>query len=67
MVSYNDIALNANLRKATVSNSFNGNTAPNMVTLINIIEGMGFNLLEFAKIYHSISYFDIVKFKRLKS
>ncbi|OBX23228.1 MULTISPECIES: helix-turn-helix domain-containing protein [Bizionia] len=60
--SYNSIALNADIRKATVSNIFNARSNPNSITLISIIEAMGFSLIDFSKIYCSISEKDINKF-----
>ncbi|MAN28472.1 MULTISPECIES: hypothetical protein [Mesonia] len=60
--SYNDIALSTNMRKATVSNSFNAHSSPNTVTLIRIIEAMGYNLIDFAKAYNSISDRDLKDF-----
>lgn len=61
--SYNQIALNADLRKATISDSFNSNSVPNTTTLILIIEAMGHTLKDFALIYESITESDIIKFK----
>ena len=62
--SYNDIALNANMRKATVSSSFNAQASPNAITLIKIIEAMGYNIVDFAKAYNSISKIDLKDFKK---
>ncbi len=64
--SYNQIALNADLRKATVSDTFNAKSAPSTTTLILIIEAMGFKLNDFAKIYDSVTDADIGKFKTFK-
>lgn len=61
--SYNKIALNAYIRKATVSDTFNGKSVPTTATLIFIIEGMGYKLSDFALIYDSITDVDIKKFK----
>lgn len=61
--SYNDIALNADIRKATVSNTFNANSIADSTTLILIIEAMGFSLTDFAKIYDSIKESEILAFK----
>jgi DNA-binding phage protein len=65
--SYNDIALIADIRKATVSNSFNAITEPKAVTLIIIIEAMGFKLNDFAEIYYTLGDSDIKNFKKNKS
>lgn len=62
--SYDKIAMTANVRKATVSNSFNAKSAPNSLTLFLIIEAMGFSLLDFSKVYDSIVNSDIVLFKK---
>ncbi|TGD58967.1 hypothetical protein [Flavobacterium humi] len=62
--SYNDIALNADIRKATVSNTFNANSIADSTTLILIIEAMGFSLTDFAKIYDSIKDSEILTFKK---
>ncbi len=64
--SYNTIALNAEIRKATVTNIFNANSSPNSGTLILIIEAMGFKLSDFSKIYDSLTDRDIQKFKNKK-
>jgi len=64
--SYNQIALNADLRKATVSDTFNAKSIPNTTTLILILEAMGHTLNDFAKIYDSITDYDINKFRILK-
>jgi DNA invertase Pin-like site-specific DNA recombinase len=64
--SYNKIALAAYIRKATVSDIFNAKskTAPNTATLLLIIEGMGYNLGDFAKIYDSVTSIDIEDFEQ---
>lgn len=62
--SYNTIALNAEIRKATVTNIFNAKSSPNSTTLIFIIEAMGFQFSDFSKIYDSISDKDIQGFKK---
>ena len=62
--SYNQIALNADIRKATVSNTFNAISTPSVVTLILIIEAMGYKLQDFAEIYYSIESSDIKKFRK---
>ncbi|MFG6686752.1 hypothetical protein ACGK9U_09240 [Mariniflexile sp. HNIBRBA6329] len=60
--SYNKIALEADIRKATVSDTFNGLTMPNFSTLILIIESMGFKLDDFSEIYYSINEKEISEF-----
>lgn len=57
--SYNEIALAAELRKATVSDVFNMKTAPDVSTLILIIEAMGYSLLDFAHIYIKLNNNDL--------
>ena len=64
--SYNEIALSADVRKATVSDTFNAKSVPSTTTLIFIIEAMGYTLNDFAKIYDSVTDTDINKFKALK-
>ncbi len=64
--SYNQIALNADIRKATVSDTFNAWSTPNTSTLFLIIEAMGYSLSDFAKIYDSITDADINKYEILK-
>ncbi|MBU7569076.1 MAG: hypothetical protein KAF41_00340 [Flavobacterium sp.] len=61
--SYDKIATTANIRKATVSNTFNAKSVPNSLTLFLIIEAMGFSLIDFSKIYDSIVTSDIESFK----
>lgn len=53
--SYHGLASNALLRKATVNDTLNGHTSPKAVTLISIIEGMGFTMTDFSKEFDSIS------------
>jgi len=66
--SYNKIALAAYIRKATVSDIFNAKskTAPNTATLLLIIEGMGYNLNDFAIVYDSVIEADIIEFEQLR-
>lgn len=61
--SYNKIALTAYIRKATVSDTFNGKSIPNSLTLFLIVEAMGFSITDFAKVYDSIENSDLLKFK----
>lgn len=65
--SYNQIALNADIRKATVSSIFNAQSTPNTITLFSIIEAMGFTLREFSEIYENLSIKEIISFKRNNS
>ncbi|HET8855414.1 MAG TPA: helix-turn-helix transcriptional regulator, partial [Salinimicrobium sp.] len=60
--SYNHIALNAEVRKATVSDTFNGKSIPKTATLILMVEAMGYKLSDFAKEYDSISESSIKEF-----
>ena len=53
--SYNKIAIQADIRKATVSDTFNAKSVPELSTLIAIIEAMGFTLTDFSKIYDTIT------------
>lgn len=55
--SYQRIATNAtfNLRKATVTDAFSGNTKSSMVTVIAIVNSMGFTMEEFGEVYDNIS------------
>lgn len=61
--SYNRIAINANIRKATVSDTFNAKHSSYLGTIILIIEAMGFNLEDFSQIYCSINEDEISNFK----
>lgn len=67
--SYNEIALQADIRKATVSDTFNAKSksGPNSTTLILIIEAMGYKLLDFANLYDSITQTDIDNFKNARN
>lgn len=53
--SYHGVASNALLRKATVNDTLNGHTSPKAVTLISIVEGMGFTMTDFSKEFDTIS------------
>jgi hypothetical protein len=64
MQSYDKIASTANIRKATVSDTFNAKSVPNSLTLFLIIEAMGFSLTDFSKVYDSIVNSDIEIFKK---
>ncbi|MFL1012597.1 hypothetical protein [Flavisericum labens] len=60
--TYNKIALFSDLRKATVSDTFNAKSIPSSATLILIVEAMGFDLIEFSKVYCSIKENEISDF-----
>ena len=62
--SYNEIALIADIRKATVSDTFNANTIPSSITLIEIIKAMGFGIQDFGNIYDSLTNNDLKKFTK---
>src|SRR5690606_11474495 len=64
--SYEKIALNADIRKATVTSAFNGSTRTAMTTVIIIIEAMGFTLNDFSKIYSEIDSKQISDFRARK-
>lgn len=64
MHSYDKIASSANIRKATVSDTFNAKSVPNSLTLFLIIEAMRFSLTDFSKVYDSIVNSDIELFKK---
>lgn len=61
--SYNQIALNADLRKATVSDIFNAKSTPSSSTLILVVQAMGFSLTDFAQTFDSVNDFEILSFK----
>lgn len=62
--SYQRIATNAtfNLRKATVTDAFSGNTKSSMVTVLAIVSSMGFTMKEFGEIYDNISESEVCSF-----
>lgn len=62
--SYNDIATAADIRKATVSDTFNAKSIPSSSTLILILKAMGSSLSDFEKIFDSLKDSDILAFKR---
>jgi DNA-binding phage protein len=63
--SYNQIAIITGLRKGTVSDTFNAKSTPGSGTLILIVEAMGFNLMDFSKIYCSLNDSETSNFKEL--
>ncbi|QQX76462.1 MULTISPECIES: hypothetical protein [Aequorivita] len=66
--SYNRIAVEADIRKATVSDAFNAKsiTGPNSTTVFLIVKAMGYTLSDFAKKYDSITEADVEKFKKTR-
>lgn len=66
--SYNEIALEAELRKATVSDTFNAKSksGPNFITVLLIIKAMGYHITDFSKIFDSLTDTDIELFRRSK-
>ncbi|PZW42733.1 hypothetical protein LX95_01050 [Mesonia algae] len=60
--SFNKIAINADIRKATVSDTFNAITLPSTATLILILDAMQFDLCIFSEHYKSITEKDIYQF-----
>lgn len=62
--SYNQIALAIDMRKGTVSDTFNANSKPSSSTLIMIINAMGYSLSDFAKVYETITENEIIEFKK---
>lgn len=62
--SYDKIAINADIRKATVTLAFNGVTRTAMTTIILIVEAMGYTLQDFSKIYSDITDKQISDFRR---
>ncbi|MCC2590306.1 hypothetical protein [Chryseobacterium sp. MFBS3-17] len=62
--SYEKIAIHSDMRKATVSQAFNGVTRTAMTTIVLIIEAMNFTLVDFSKIYEEISEKQIDDFKK---
>lgn len=62
--SYDKISMNADIRKATVSSAFNGETRTSMTTIILIIEAMDYNLKDFAEVYNKIADNEIDSFKK---
>lgn len=63
--SYEKIAINSNadIRKATVTNAFSGKKRSSLVTIILIVESMGYLMRDFAEIYDKLSEKDIAKFR----
>lgn len=52
--SYHGVASSALLRKATINDTLNGHTSPKAVTLISIVEGMGFTMTDFSKEFDNL-------------
>ncbi|MFP3598562.1 hypothetical protein [Chryseobacterium sp. SIMBA_029] len=64
--SYEKIATNssADIRKATVTNAFSGKKKSTMITIILIVESMGFTMKDFGEQYNRISDKDILEFEK---
>lgn len=62
--SYNKIAIISDLRKATVSDTFNAKTIPSTLTLILILDAMEKSLSDFSKVYETITDSELLAFKR---
>jgi DNA-binding phage protein len=62
--SYHGVASNALLRKATVNDTLNGHTSPKAITLISIVEGMGFTMTDFSKEFDNISEDEITIYRK---
>jgi len=64
--SYEKIAANssADIRKATVTNAFSGSKKSTMVTIILVVESMGFNMKDFGEQYDKITEKDLEEFKK---
>ena len=63
--SYEKIAINSNadIRKATVTNAFSGKKRSSMLTIVLIVESMGFTMLDFGKFYSEIKDNQILEFQ----
>lgn len=64
--SYENIAIAADLRKATVNDIFNANTQSRIITLIAIVESLGFSMNVFGEIYDNVTEKDIADFQFFK-
>jgi transcriptional regulator with XRE-family HTH domain len=62
--SYNKIASASDMRKATVSDTFNAKTIPSSSTLILILDAMGNSISDFARVYETITDSEMLAFKR---
>lgn len=62
--TYKDIHYVTDIREATISDTFNGKTVPNAVTLLLIIEGMGYSLNDFTTVYNSVTEKEIRKLNK---
>ncbi|WP_241279544.1 hypothetical protein [Chryseobacterium cucumeris] len=67
--SYEKIAINSHsdLRKATVNNAFSGKKRSSMVTIILIVESMGFTMFDFGEEYSKIKDEQILEFQQYKN
>ncbi len=62
--SYALIALYADLRKATVSDTFNAKSTPSAETLLLIIAAMGFTLSQFSTVYDALDDAELTKLRK---
>ena len=60
--SYSDIASKAAIRKATVTNAFNVDGSSLSTTLLKIIFALGYTLVDFGKVYDTITESDVIDF-----
>lgn len=60
------ISIAADLRKATVNDIFNANTKSRIITLIAIVESLGFTMNVFGKIYDDVTEKDIADFQFIR-
>ena len=63
--SYEKIGRNTQLRKATISAIFTGKSNPRAETLILVIKGMGYSMIDFAKFYETVTAAEINNYKSL--
>lgn len=61
--SYSKIALEAGVRKATVSDLFNGKKYPRASTLVRVLSALGKSMTDFGKYFDRLTDSDIQKFK----
>lgn len=62
--SHEKISIAADIRKATVTDAFSGMKKSTMVTIILIVEAMGFSLKEYGAEYNKITIEQINTFKQ---
>ncbi|WP_131327995.1 hypothetical protein [Chryseobacterium vrystaatense] len=63
--SYEKIATNSSsdIRKATITNAFSGKKKSTMITVILIVDSLGYTMNDFGEQYDKITDKDIVEFK----